>query len=137
MHPTRDIPPFVDLLKKLGRDPFNTRVSCPIAGIGWGGAMGPSQFIPSTWVLYVNRLSKAVVTSVPDPWNPAHAIMATSMYLSDLGADSQQLIDEKNAACKYYSGKVCSRLREGNSYGNQVMARVSAIQANIDILQGR
>lgn len=137
MHPTRDIPPFLELVKKLGRDPFQTRVSCPIVGIGWGGAMGPSQFIASTWVLYVNRLSKAMNTSVPDPWNPAHAIMATSMYLSDLGAGSQQLIDEKNAACRYYSGKVCSRLREGNTYGTQVMARVSAIQANIDILQGR
>jgi membrane-bound lytic murein transglycosylase B len=137
IHPTRDIPPFLDLLKKLGRDPFQTRVSCPIAGIGWGGAMGPSQFIPSTWALYVNRLTRSTGSSVPDPWNPSHAIMATSMYLSDLGADSQQLIDEKNAACKYYSGKACSRLKAGNTYGTQVMARVSAIQANIDILQGR
>ncbi len=137
MHPSRDIPIFINLVKQLGRDPFQTRISCPIAGIGWGGAMGPSQFIPSTWSLYVSRLSRAVGTSVPDPWNPSHAIMATAMYLSDMGADTQQLIDEKNAACKYYSGKVCSRLREGNSYGTQVMARVSAIQANIDILQGR
>lgn len=137
MNPTRDITPFIDLVKKLGRDPFNTRVSCPIAGIGWGGAMGPSQFIPSTWALYVNRLVKALSTLVPDPWNPEHAIMATSMYLGDLGANTQQLIDEKNAACRYYSGRVCSRLREGNTYGTQVMARVSAIQANIDILQGR
>jgi membrane-bound lytic murein transglycosylase B len=137
MHPTRDIPIFLDIMRKLGLDPYQTRVSCPIVGIGWGGAMGPSQFIPSTWVLYNNRLSKALSTSVPDPWNPSHAITATAMYLGDLGASSQELIDEKNAACKYYSGKSCSRLREANTYGTQVMSRVAEIQANIDILQGR
>src|SRR3990167_5091666 len=40
MKPTRDVPPFLELIKALGYDPAQTVVSCPIAGVaGWGGAM--------------------------------------------------------------------------------------------------
>ncbi|MFZ3015692.1 MAG: hypothetical protein WA101_01660, partial [Minisyncoccia bacterium] len=52
MHPTRDIPVFMDITEKLGLSYLTTRVSCwqpyyTKAGSpsGWGGAMGPAQFI--------------------------------------------------------------------------------------------
>ncbi|MDE0243560.1 MAG: peptidoglycan-binding protein [Candidatus Kaiserbacteria bacterium] len=58
MHPTRDQPLFPKIVKLLGYDdPNELRVSAR-PGFGWGGAMGPAQFIPSTWVCYggmVNR----------------------------------------------------------------------------------
>jgi peptidoglycan hydrolase CwlO-like protein len=101
MSPTRDVPAFVELLKQIGGDPYKTVVSCPLS-YGFGGAMGPAQFIPSTWLLIKDRLMSYLgINSMPDPWNPAHAFMASSLYLSDLGASSQTYSAERNAACKY------------------------------------
>lgn len=51
MHPTRDRPLFEVITKTLGMDPNRMPVSAK-PGYGWGGAMGPAQFIPSTWACY-------------------------------------------------------------------------------------
>lgn len=51
MHPTRDQPVFVYITQVLGLNPNSMPVSKK-PSYGWGGAMGPSQFIPSTWVCY-------------------------------------------------------------------------------------
>ncbi len=130
MHPKRDIPPFLDITQSLGMDPYKTVVSCPIAGVaGWGGAMGPAQFIPSTWKIFINRIR--AITGSANPWNAEDAIVASSLYLSDLGAKNGYSGQIK-AACKYYGsgGTACS-------YGKQVMGRVAKIQQNIDILEGK
>lgn len=132
IHPTRDLPLLQTILRNLGRDALSTRVSCPIVGVpGYGGAMGPAQFIPSTWNLIESKIASAVSKTTPDPWNPADAIMASAILLGDLGAGSQDFTDERSAACRYYSGKTCytkGRANVGLSYGNQVMNRASNIQ---------
>ncbi len=51
MHPTRDRPVFQAITSALGMDPNRMPVS-KAPGYGWGGAMGPAQFIPSTWACY-------------------------------------------------------------------------------------
>ena len=51
MHPTRDQPIFPYIARLLQYDPEDLRVSAN-PGFGWGGAMGPAQFIPSTWVCF-------------------------------------------------------------------------------------
>lgn len=141
MSPTRDVPVFLEITSALGRDPQKTPVSCWIPlynrGVpyGWGGAMGPSQFIPSTWKLLSKRVAADVGASYADPWLPYHAITATAIYLSDLGATTGNETSERTAACKYYSGSSCSRSSDGAVYGNQVMRRVYSIQADIDTLQ--
>lgn len=50
-HPTRDRPVFPYIMAAVGLDPDSVPVS-KAPSYGWGGAMGPSQFIPSTWVCY-------------------------------------------------------------------------------------
>jgi membrane-bound lytic murein transglycosylase B len=143
MSPTRDIPVFLDITKSLGKDYTTTRVSCwqPMydsAGspIGWGGAMGAAQFIPSTWKLFIPRIAAATGAATPNPWNAHDAFFASSLYLADLGASLGTYDAEKNAACKYYSGRACAS-GPGSSYGASVMAKAANIQTTmIDPLQG-
>jgi peptidoglycan hydrolase CwlO-like protein len=133
MKPTRDVAPFMTVTSALGLDPFKTRVSCPIPGIGYGGAMGPSQFIPSTWQMLATRIANAVGKSTANPWDAGDAFMASSIYLTDLGAGAKTYTAEVNAACKYYSGRSCAT-GPGSSYGNSVMTRAASIEADIDYL---
>jgi peptidoglycan hydrolase CwlO-like protein len=133
MNPTRDVPPFVALANSLGFDPHSQVVSCPIAGVaGWGGAMGPAQFIASTWSLYAARIAADDGVSVANPWDPQDAITAMSVYLSDLGAGAGGYTAEHTAAAKYYAGG--SWATAGQTYANQVMSKVTAIQQNIDFI---
>ena len=129
MHPTRDVPVFLSITNDLGFNAFKTAVSCPIAGVvGYGGAMGPAQFIPSTWKLFADRL-KTILGYEANPWSPLDAFMASGMYLSDLGATGTSASAQSRAACKYYGsgGSSCS-------YSRSVMKLKSGIQANIDLL---
>lgn len=133
MNPRRDVPPFLKLSYALGFDPHHQAVSCPIASAGgWGGAMGPAQFIPSTWALYASRVASARGEATANPWDPADAIMAMSLYLANLGASGQGYTAQYTAAAKYYAGGAWATA--GASYGRQVMARAATIQKNIDFL---
>jgi membrane-bound lytic murein transglycosylase B len=137
MKPGRDINPFLDITTALGRDPYKTLVSCPISGSGYGGGMGPAQFIPSTWQLLQSRIASALGVKTPDPWYPKDAFMASAIYLTDLGASGASYTSERNAACRYYSGRKCDNKRPANSpYGDSVMKKAKDIQTNmIDPLQ--
>ncbi len=129
MNPTRDVPVFMSLTVDLGFNAFKTAVSCPIAGVkGYGGAMGPAQFIPSTWQIFADRL-KNILGYEANPWAPRDAFMASGMYLSDLGAVGTSASAQNRAACRYYGsgGSSCS-------YSRSVQKLKSGIQANIDLL---
>lgn len=132
MHPTRDVPPFMEVTRALGRDPFNTPISCP-QSVGYGGAMGPSQFIASTWKMYDTKVAQALNISTPDPWIPEHAIMATALFLKDLRADRQTFSAEREAAARYYAGGNWQRL--GLGYAASVIALAEKHQDNIDFLK--
>ncbi|MBU6214383.1 lytic murein transglycosylase [Patescibacteria group bacterium] len=131
MKPGRDIPPFVDLGTRLGFDPLKQVVSCPQSS-GWGGAMGPAQFIPSTWQLYESRIASVTGHAVPNPWAADDAIAAMSVYFDDLGAGAGGYTAEHTAAAKYYAGGAWATA--GRSYANSVMALAESIQNNIDFL---
>ena len=137
MKPDRDVQPFMDITLSLGRDPLKTLVSCPMGGSGYGGAMGPAQFIPSTWMILINRVANALHIKRPDPWNPQDAFMASAIYLTDLGAVNGSYTGERNAACRYYSGRKCDSKKPYNSsYGDSVMKKAKNIQETmIDPLQ--
>lgn len=139
MNPTRDVPPYLQIAQALGFDPQSMKVSCPLS-IGWGGAMGPAQFIPSTWVLpsFQSQIAAALGTTATNPWDPQTAIMASAIYLSNLGASGSVSNDysvNRAAACHYYAGAGgCS---VGGSYGTAVMKKAECIQqCDIDIING-
>ena len=136
MKPSRDVQPFITITRALGFDPTKTVVSCQQPSVGgWGGAMGPAQFIPSTWMLFVGRLKSTLgVIDMPNPWNAEHAFMASALYLGDLGASNGGYTAERNAACKYYSGSSCSKSRAIASYGDNAISQATTIQRSIDQL---
>ncbi len=145
MSPTRDIPVFLNLIKAinegrgLARDPLTTPVSCVIyyngKPYGWGGAMGPSQFIPSTWVNAGYGQKVADITGkIADPWDIRDAFLATGLYLKALGAASGANKAEFNAAMKYYCGGNCSSY--DRFYGNSVVNIANQYEADIKAIGG-
>lgn len=129
MHPTRDVPPFLNITTGLGRDPLKTLVSCPMS-FGWGGAMGPAQFIPSTWVLYDDKV-KDIIQSA-DPWSIRDSFLAAALYLADYGATKKTRDAEWRAAMIYFSGSTNSRY---SFYGNSVLSRADTIEGLIQDIE--
>ena len=134
MHPTRDVPIFLSIVASLGRDPYSTPVSCP-QSVGYGGAMGPTQFIPSTWTLYAKRLATTLGVATADPWLPNHAIMATAIFTKDLGANKGGYSAEREAAARYYAGGNWKSL--GIGYANSVLKYATDYQEQIDFITGQ
>jgi len=131
MSPSRDVSPFLTITKELNRDPFNTLVSCPMS-FGWGGAMGPAQFIPSTWMKYKDRI-KEITGKPADPWDIRDSFLAAGLYLSDYGAKSQTYNDEWSAAMIYFSG---STNKKYSFYGNSVMSIAQRYANDIKQMEG-
>jgi len=130
MKADRDVEPFIKITRSVGRDPFNTLVSCP-QSVGYGGAMGAAQFIPSTWVLYEKMITNALSIPFADPWRARDAFMAAGFLLKDNGAKSGSYSAERDAACKYFSGSKCSRSSIAATYGSQVMKKAETIQTTM------
>jgi len=126
MKPSRDVTPFFEITEELGRDPYNTPVSCPMS-YGWGGAMGPAQFIPSTWKIYKNKI-KELTGKAGDPWNIKDAFMAAALYLKDYGAAKRDYNSEWRASLIYFSGSVNTKYR---FYGDSVMKIASQYEDDI------
>jgi membrane-bound lytic murein transglycosylase B len=133
MKSPRDTVPFKAVTDALGRDWSTTPVSCPLSS-GYGGAMGPAQFIPSTWVLYQDRLATIMGVNVPDPWSGRTAVFATALLMADNGADAGTFAAERLAALRYYAGWANANKASNRFYGDSVMSLAADIQAEIDIL---
>jgi membrane-bound lytic murein transglycosylase B len=123
---------FISIVTALGKDPHATRVSCPMS-FGYGGAMGPGQFIPSTWNIYVDRL-QAILKRPANPWNINDAFLATSLYVSDYGATSQEYNGEWKAAMIYFAGSVNKKYR---FYGDSVMKIANGYADDIAAIEGK
>jgi len=129
MNPKRDLPYFLNITQELGRDLYNTPVSCPMS-FGWGGAMGPAQFIPETWVQSgYGKKVKEITGRQADPWNINDAFLAAGLYLKDLGG----LQNEFKAAMRYFSGNSWSKYEE--FYGRSVLSIASQYEEDIKAIE--
>jgi len=123
-----DTDDFLRITKELGRKWNETPVSCPIPSVGgYGGAMGPAQFIPTTWILYRDRVAQ-IVGKAPDPWSIKDAFIAAALYLTDYGAAKRTYNDEWKAAMIYFSGTTNLRYR---FYGDSVMSIAAQLEEDI------
>lgn len=124
IHRTRDLPRFLVVTSELGRDPLQTPISCPIVGIpGYGGAMGPAQFIPSTWMLVRDRISSVTGNTPANPWSVRDSFLAAGLYLRDLGGSV--VANERRAAGKYFGSLTAL------SYSHTVMQRTACLDTFI------
>jgi membrane-bound lytic murein transglycosylase B len=131
MKPDRDQQPFVQITSSLGLDSDVTPVSCPMHDkngkqIGWGGAMGPAQFIPSTWVGYISQV-EAITGKSANPWDINDAFIAAALKLRAGGADGSRQGDW-NAAMRYFSGSLNPAY---SFYGDNVLTLTDKYQSEL------
>lgn len=133
IHPTRDLPLFLSITAELGRDPFQTPISC---GSSWGGAMGPAQFIPSTWMGYREEVARLTGHNPASPWSIEDAFVAAAAKLSKDGANTKTSAGEIAASRRYYCGRSIGTkekpLPSGCiSYANSVQRLAAEIAKNL------
>jgi len=143
-----NVPIFLAITANLGLSPQTLPVS-KRQWYGWGGAMGPAQFIPSTWALYGGYVSPTwqynssqdrvggVSGDIPSsPWNPKDAFIAAALYLTDDGASAQTPSAEFEAAMCYLAGCGNAGNRSLAFYGNSVAQLASKYQQEINVING-
>lgn len=126
-------PIFEQITRELGLDPNKMPVSCR-QWYGWGGAMGPAQFLPSTWMKYKDRISKITGNNPPNPWNVLDAFAAAALYLSDAGASAKTFDAEWKAAMIYFAGSNWSK-PELRFYGDSIMSIAARFEQDIKIMK--
>ena len=132
MHP-RDFDAFTKITGALGLNPDSTPVSKKPT-YGWGGAMGPAQFLPTTWLLYEAAIADLTGRRPPSPWNIEDAFTASGLMLAESGANKQTYASEVKAAKIYIAGGRWNTSLTARIYANNVMAAAAKIQKDIDIL---
>ncbi len=116
MHPaSRDA--FLRLAEKLGLDPYDTPISRrPTSYQGWGGAIGPGQFMPDTWERLEPRV-KALLGRQPNPFELADALVGIGIMMADRGAVDPSR--ELEAVSRYLAGP---NWQYHTWYGRKVLA---------------
>lgn len=133
MHP-RDFNAFAAVTSALGLNPDSTPVSKK-PYYGWGGAMGPAQFIPTTWILYEAAVANLTGHKPPSPWNIEDAFTASGLMLAGSEANKQTAAAETKAAKIYIAGGRWNTSLTARIYANNVMSAATKIQKDIDILK--
>ena len=121
---------FFNIIGKLGLDPNSVKVS-RAPSYGCGGALGPAQFIPSTWLLYEVQVASLTGHGLPNPWSIEDAFMAAAIYLANAGATAKTQTAEIRAANIYLSGKANCRQSICRYYSNLVLQKAAEIEKDL------
>ncbi len=121
---------FLQITSSLGYNPDNMPVSKK-PSYGCGGAMGPAQFLPSTWLAYDDRVASLTGHNPPDPWKIEDAFTASALYLADAGATAKTKTAELRAAKAYISGSPSCTQYICNFYSSEVLRIAALIEPNL------
>lgn len=121
---------FFEITTKLGYDP-NTRPVSRRPNYGCGGAMGPAQFLPTTWLLFDDKVASLTGHNPPDPWRIEDAFTAAALYLADAGAAAKTATAETRAAKAYISGSPNCTKYICNFYSREVLRIAALIEPNL------
>lgn len=137
---------FQQITSELGLNPD----LMPVSKRSWygycGGAMGPAQFMPTTWWNpangsgYKNAVAKLTCSGrldiCPNPWNPLDAFVAAALLLKDNGAAGGTYQAERRAALRYLAGGNWNKPAYA-FYGDDVMALAAKYQEQMNIILAR
>lgn len=121
---------FFAIIGKLGLDPITVKVSRE-PSYGCGGALGPAQFIPSTWLGYEAEVTRLTGHHPPNPWSVEDAFTASAIKLARAGATAKTRTAESAAARAYISGNSKCTTSTCNSYANAVLRKADEIAQNL------
>ncbi|MBI2057464.1 MAG: lytic murein transglycosylase [Candidatus Yanofskybacteria bacterium] len=121
---------FFAIVTKLGLNPDTVKVSRE-PNYGCGGALGPAQFIPTTWLGYEADVARLTGHNPPNPWNVEDAFTASAIKLGRAGATAKTRASEIAAAKAYISGKPSCSTSTCNYYANSVLRKAEAIEKNL------
>lgn len=129
--PPRDHEAFLKITAELGLNPDTTPVSKK-PSYGWGGAMGPAQFIPSTWMGYRNEVARLTGHNPPSPWSIEDSFTAAALKLSRSGAASKTREGETAAAKSYISGSASCTKAICNSYARMILDKAAQLEKDLN-----
>lgn len=129
--PARDHEAFLQITKELGLDPDTTPVSKK-PSYGWGGAMGPAQFIPTTWLAYKAEVTRLTGHNPPSPWSIEDSFTAAAIKLSRSGAASKTPEGERAAAKAYISGNPNCTKAICNSYSRMILDKANQLEKDLN-----
>lgn len=121
---------FLDITSRLGLNPDSVKVSRE-PNYGCGGAMGPAQFIASTWVAYEKEVSELTGHNPPNPWNIGDAFTAAALKLAKGGAKSKTREGEIAAAKAYVSGNSKCTKKICEYYSKSALNKAAIIEQNL------
>jgi len=126
-------PYYLQICEKLNLNPDGQPVSKK-QWYGWGGAMGPAQMLPATWLGYEAKIAEITGNNPPSPWNIKDSFVAAAFYLANKGADQKTYNAEWRAAMMYLAGANWNKSYLA-FYGDQIMDLAEEIQEQINILE--
>lgn len=118
-----DMPPsqhdaFLRIVKKLGLAAGDAPISARPRNVqGWGGAVGPGQFMPTTWESIEPRVAALMQKPLVNPYELTDAFVATALFLAEHGATDRAR--EHEAVSRYLAGPNWQRFPW---YGDRVLA---------------
>jgi len=121
---------FFQITNELNYDPDKMPVSRR-PRYGCGGAMGPAQFLPSTWLSYEKRVASVTGHNPPDPWTVEDAFTAAALYLADFGATAKTTAAETAAAKAYISGNPNCTSSICRIYSSNIISLSSVIKRSL------
>ncbi|OHA06892.1 MAG: hypothetical protein A3B34_03465 [Candidatus Sungbacteria bacterium RIFCSPLOWO2_01_FULL_54_21] len=112
---------FFAITEGLGLNPDTMPVSRR-PNYGCGGAMGPAQFLPTTWRRFETRVGNLTGHVPPNPWSVEDAFTAAALFLADSGAATQTTTGEIRAAKTYISGSPSCTKYICQSYSSRIIS---------------